>query len=244
MRLRIEKRSTPSRLVSVLTPFVSLLLALFVAGLLLQAVHADPIKTYMAMFKGAFGSRYGLSETLVKAIPLMLCALGVSVAFRMHFWNIGAEGQLVMGGIAGPGGSLSPASSPLHVCLANIASSRNRWLRSRRTMGTHSSYPQSLYTGQRNHHHTHAELYRYSHGRVSLLRTLEGSKRLRFSRDSRVSRCCLASTSPGHTCSSGVCIRTAGSRPHLAKYWLAPDGAMRFASLAKTHVPQLTRELA
>ncbi len=99
MRLRIEKRSTPSRLVSVLTPFVSLLLALFVAGLLLQAVHADPIKTYMAMFKGAFGSRYGLSETLVR-YSLMCAPLGVSVAFRMHFWNIGAEGKLVMGGIA------------------------------------------------------------------------------------------------------------------------------------------------
>ncbi len=116
MRLRIEKRATPSRLVSVLTPYVSLLLALFVAGLLLQAVHADPIKTYMAMFKGAFGSRYGLSETLVKAIPLS-CARLESQYLSLHFWILG---EATCMGALPPGGSLSPASIP-YCLLANIA---------------------------------------------------------------------------------------------------------------------------
>jgi len=106
MRIRIEKRPIPSRLVSVLTLLLSLLLALIVGGILLKAVKADPIKTYRAMALGAFGSRYSLSETLVKAIPLMLCGLAVSVAFRMLFWNIGAEGQLAMGGIAAAGVAL------------------------------------------------------------------------------------------------------------------------------------------
>ena len=106
MRIRIEKRLSPSRLVSWLMPLVSLLLALALGAVLLQAVHVDPLRTYRAMFMGAFGSRYNLSETLVKAIPLMLCALGVSVAFRMRFWNIGAEGQLAMGGIAAAGVAL------------------------------------------------------------------------------------------------------------------------------------------
>jgi len=90
----------------VLTLLLSLLLALIVGGILLKAVKADPIKTYRAMALGAFGSRYSLSETLVKAIPLMLCGLAVSVAFRMLFWNIGAEGQLAMGGIAAAGVAL------------------------------------------------------------------------------------------------------------------------------------------
>jgi simple sugar transport system permease protein len=106
MRIRITKRLTPSRFLSVLMPLLSLLLALIIGGILLKVVKADPIKTYKAMAVGAFGSKYNLSETLVKAIPLMLCALGVSMAFRMLFWNIGAEGQLAMGGIAAAGVAL------------------------------------------------------------------------------------------------------------------------------------------
>ena len=58
------------------------------------------------MVKGAFGSWYGITETLVKAIPLMLTGLAVSVAFRMRFWNIGAEGQLTLGGVAAAGVAL------------------------------------------------------------------------------------------------------------------------------------------
>ena len=53
------------------------------------------------MARGAFGSVYGLSETLVKATPLLLAGLGVGVAFRADFWNIGAEGQLYMGAMGG-----------------------------------------------------------------------------------------------------------------------------------------------
>ena len=78
-------------------------MALLFGAVLLSAVGASPILAYKAMATGAFGSRYGLSETLVKATPLMLCGLAVSVAFRMRFWNIGAEGQLAMGGIAAAG---------------------------------------------------------------------------------------------------------------------------------------------
>ncbi|MBM4428928.1 MAG: ABC transporter permease [Chloroflexi bacterium] len=103
MHIRIERRLTPSRLLTGLTLLLSLILSLIVGGMLLRAVGADPIKAYRAMLLGALGSKYSLSETLVKAIPLMLCGLGISVAFRMRFWNIGAEGQLAMGGIAAAG---------------------------------------------------------------------------------------------------------------------------------------------
>jgi ABC-type uncharacterized transport system permease subunit len=104
--LKIEKRLTPSRTASFLVPFVSLLLALIFGGIILLTAGANPLTTYKAMFLGAFGSKYSLSETMVKAIPLMLCGLGVSIAFRMLFWNIGAEGQLAMGGIAAAGVAL------------------------------------------------------------------------------------------------------------------------------------------
>jgi ABC-type uncharacterized transport system permease subunit len=104
--LKVEKRLTPSRTASFLVPFISLLLALIFGGIILLAAGANPLTTYKAMFLGAFGSKYSLSETTVKAIPLMLCGLGVSIAFRMLFWNIGAEGQLAVGGIAAAGVAL------------------------------------------------------------------------------------------------------------------------------------------
>ncbi|MCD6290141.1 MAG: ABC transporter permease, partial [Anaerolineae bacterium] len=104
--LRLEKRLNPSRTAAVLTPIVSILLALITGGILLHLVGAPAWETYKAMAVGAFGGGYSISETLVKAIPLMLAGLGVSIAFRMQFWNIGAEGQLVMGGFAAAGVAL------------------------------------------------------------------------------------------------------------------------------------------
>lgn len=100
MRFIFERRLEPSRSVALLVPVASFILALVVGGILLLAAGANPIETYKAMFDGAFGSGYARSETLVKAIPLMLTGLAVSIAFRMLFWNIGAEGQLAMGAIA------------------------------------------------------------------------------------------------------------------------------------------------
>ncbi len=100
MRIAFERRLEPSRLTAILVPIVSFFLALIMGGILLLAAGANPIETYKAMFDGAFGTNYARSETLVKAIPLMLTGLAVSIAFRMRFWNIGAEGQLVMGAIA------------------------------------------------------------------------------------------------------------------------------------------------
>lgn len=100
MRILFERRLEPSRPIAVLVPIFSVVLALVMGGILLLAAGANPIATYRAMFDGAFGTTYARSETLVKAIPLMLTGLAVSIAFRMLFWNIGAEGQLVMGAIA------------------------------------------------------------------------------------------------------------------------------------------------
>jgi general nucleoside transport system permease protein len=106
MAPRLEKRLERSRTIDVLVPVGSLILALLFGALILALAGANPWETYKAMAIGAFGSGYAFSETIVKAIPLMLCGLGVSVAFRMLFWNIGAEGQLVMGGFAASGVAL------------------------------------------------------------------------------------------------------------------------------------------
>lgn len=105
MRLRFERRIDPPRYLAWAVPIGSVLMALVASGLLLLAVGANPLQTFAAMWDGAFGDVlggeiYSVSETLVRATPLILTGLAVAVAFKMKFWNIGAEGQLVMGGLA------------------------------------------------------------------------------------------------------------------------------------------------
>jgi ABC-type uncharacterized transport system permease subunit len=106
MKLVVEKRLERSRTAELLVPIGSIILALLFGAALLAAFGADPWATYRAMAEGAFGAQYAVSETLVKAIPLMLTGLAVAIAFRMLFWNIGAEGQLAMGGIGAAGVAL------------------------------------------------------------------------------------------------------------------------------------------
>lgn len=106
MKLVFEKRLERSRTAAILVPILSIVLGLLFGAILLRAAGADPWATYKAMAAGAFGARYSVEETLVKAIPLMLTGLAVAIAFRMLFWNIGAEGQLAMGGIAAAGVAL------------------------------------------------------------------------------------------------------------------------------------------
>ncbi len=99
MPFLFEKRQSISRGALVLVPVLSFFVSLILGGILLAVSGADPFATYAAMTRGAFGSWRNFSETLVKAIPLMLTGLGVSIAFKMQFWNIGAEGQLTLGGV-------------------------------------------------------------------------------------------------------------------------------------------------
>src|SRR5687768_2027451 len=106
MAVRIERQLEPSRLMSWLIPVLAIVLALISGGIVFLASGYQPLSVYGAMLSGAFGSRNGLAETAVKAIPLLLAALGISVAFRMLVWNIGAEGQLHMGAVAASGTAL------------------------------------------------------------------------------------------------------------------------------------------
>ena len=100
MQFVFEKRRSVSRRAVVLVPVISFVVSLLLGAILLIISGVNPISTYAAMARGAFGSWRSISETFVKAIPLMLTGLGVSIAFQMQFWNIGAEGQLALGGVA------------------------------------------------------------------------------------------------------------------------------------------------
>jgi ABC-type uncharacterized transport system permease subunit len=106
MRISLKRRLTPLTWTRHLLVPVSVLAALIVGALLFLWVGAHPLRAYSEMFLGAFGNLDNFSEALVRASPLILCGLSVALAGSMLVWNVGAEGQLVMGGIAGAGVAL------------------------------------------------------------------------------------------------------------------------------------------
>jgi ABC-type uncharacterized transport system permease subunit len=120
LRIRFEKRLAVPRWLGFLTPILSLLLALTVIAVLFRALGVDPIVAYQRIFRGAFGSPYGLSETTVKAIPLMLAGVGLTIAFRARVYNIGAEGQLLVGAICATGLALALPDLPAWVLLPGM----------------------------------------------------------------------------------------------------------------------------
>lgn len=88
------------RLLDILLPVIATAAALAVGALMLIVLGANPIEAYGALIEGAFGSSNALADTLVKATPLLLVALGICIAFRGGVLNIGGEGQLVVGALA------------------------------------------------------------------------------------------------------------------------------------------------
>lgn len=97
--LRVERReeASPGLKLSVLV--LSLAAGLVVSGLVFLVRGVNPFFALWRILRGSFGSLYGLSETLTKAIPLILVGSGLTLAFRARFWNIGAESQLLLGAI-------------------------------------------------------------------------------------------------------------------------------------------------
>jgi len=98
--MRLEKRPSPSTTALLAAPLGAVLFTLLVSGLLVLWAHAPVGATYVQLFQGAFGSLFALSETLTRAIPLILTGLAAAVAFRARLFNIGAEGQLYAGAVA------------------------------------------------------------------------------------------------------------------------------------------------
>jgi simple sugar transport system permease protein len=81
------------------TPLVSVVIALVISSVIIWAVGYDPIKAFSALFVGAFGGPRQIGETLLRATPLIFTGLAVAYGFRAGLFNIGAEGQLFMGGL-------------------------------------------------------------------------------------------------------------------------------------------------
>jgi simple sugar transport system permease protein len=97
--LRLERRPEASQLMSYASPLIAIVLML-IGGLLLFAfLGKNPLEGFRVFFINPVSDLYGVSELLLKATPLMLIAVGLAVGFRANVWNIGAEGQLIVGGI-------------------------------------------------------------------------------------------------------------------------------------------------
>ncbi len=111
--LRLEPRAQASVFWRFASPLLALLITIVIGVLLFTALGKDPVKGLSVFFWEPIKSVYAFSELLVKATPLLLIALGLAVCFRSNVWNIGAEGQFVMGAIFAAGVALqADASSP------------------------------------------------------------------------------------------------------------------------------------
>ncbi|MBN2551640.1 MAG: ABC transporter permease [Spirochaetales bacterium] len=97
IRLQPRHDTTTGRQLAVL--LVSLLVGFVAVGLVFALKGVNPLFALWKILAGSFGSVYGISETITKAIPLILIGSGLTLAFRAKFWNIGAESQLLMGAI-------------------------------------------------------------------------------------------------------------------------------------------------
>jgi general nucleoside transport system permease protein len=101
--LRLELRGEISRSMVYLSPILAVVLT-FAAGIIMFTVlGVDPVKAIVTFFIAPLNSLDGLAELFVKATPLVLIAVGLSFGFRANIWNIGAEGQLTIGALAGGG---------------------------------------------------------------------------------------------------------------------------------------------
>lgn len=94
---------------------VSILVAVLIGGLLLLANGRDPIMAYKSLLNGAFGSSGRFAETLVKTTPFLILAIAVSVSFRCQVWNIGVEGQFIIGAILSSWVALTFTSLPVYI---------------------------------------------------------------------------------------------------------------------------------
>ncbi len=103
---RLEPRLQGSKFWSIASPLLALVITVIIGIAIFMLMGKDPVKGLLVFFWEPIKSGYALSELAVKATPLLLIALGLAVCFRSNVWNIGAEGQFVLGAISAGGVAL------------------------------------------------------------------------------------------------------------------------------------------
>jgi len=101
MQFRLEKRQEPSQLMVYATPVAAVLLTMIVGAIIFSLIGYDGIGAVREIFLTPLTNSYKWQDLGIKAAPLIIIGVGLSIAYRANVWNIGAEGQYVMGGLAG-----------------------------------------------------------------------------------------------------------------------------------------------
>ena len=113
---------------AVSVPLVAVLLALLIGALILILSGANPIQAYAALIKGSFGSTASIGRTLEKATPLIFGGLAVALGFRGGLFNIGAQGQLLLGALVRCSHRLwYPGVALVHPCTFSPSWRRHCW---------------------------------------------------------------------------------------------------------------------
>jgi ABC-type uncharacterized transport system permease subunit len=101
--LKLEPRPEPSKFWGSASPILALLITVIIGVILFLALGKDPVRGLGVFFWEPIRTTYAVGELMVKATPLLIIALGLAVCFRSNVWNIGAEGQFVMGAVFASG---------------------------------------------------------------------------------------------------------------------------------------------
>jgi simple sugar transport system permease protein len=101
MQLRLERRAEQSRLMAVLSPVIAMALSIVTFFIIFWAMKIDPFGALYVYFIEKLTAWWSIQDLIVKMTPLVLIAVGLSICYRTNVWNIGAEGQLAAGAIAG-----------------------------------------------------------------------------------------------------------------------------------------------
>jgi len=111
MLIRLEARPQSSKAMQYASPVIAALLTIVSGVILFGALGTDPWLALYTFFIEPLTTTFGIGEWAIKATPLLLCAIGLSIGFRGNVWNIGAEGQLTIGAICGGGVALAAYGS-------------------------------------------------------------------------------------------------------------------------------------
>jgi general nucleoside transport system permease protein len=112
MRLKLEKRRSPSTLMLIVTPIASVLLTMLLGVIIFDAIGIDGQRAVLDIFVTPLLASYKWQDVAVRASPLIIIAVGLSVGNRAGVWNIGAEGQYLVGALAGAGVAIATTGWP------------------------------------------------------------------------------------------------------------------------------------
>ncbi len=134
----------------IVTPFAAVVLTMVLGAIVFTLLGYDGLAAVREIFFTPLTNSYKWQDLAVKATPLVIIAVGLSISYRANVWNIGAEGQYVIGAIAGTGVGLADAGYDRPVDLPADAGRRHR---RRRGLGGHPGLPAHQAAGQRDPHH-------------------------------------------------------------------------------------------